>query len=237
MRPNLRLFALAAALTAAAPLHADWLVTVDGSEIETEGAWRVDGSQVLFTLQGGGLASLPLADVDLAASEARTNPPAPAAAEEPPAAPPKPTARWVLTDGDVARTVNPEAAAAPGAGDGEGGETAAPSLGGLSVTSWDDVALEEGEPGIALRGTVHNGGSGYATSVTVKALLYDAEGQLLEMRTNAPVESALEPGASSEFRIEFPDVTSFSGVQFTVDGQGIAAGATSAEEGDEDGGG
>lgn len=240
MRSSQRLLLLAAAVVVAAPLHADWIVTVDGAEIETEGAWKVQGSQVVFTLPGGSLAALPAAEVDLEASEARTNPPPAAPAAQPAATPARPRAegRWVLTDADVARAWLPAAPAA----DGEAGEAeetapaAAPSsVEGLSVSSWEEVDAEEVDSGIALRGTVRNGGRDVAANISIKVVLYDADGQLLELRTATPGRANLEPGQSSEFRIDFPDVTDFSGVQFTVEAQGLASSGAAAGSGEEDG--
>ncbi len=49
--------------------RADWIVTREGHEIETRGAWRVEGSRVLFTSLGGTLQAISVAEVDLAWSE------------------------------------------------------------------------------------------------------------------------------------------------------------------------
>ncbi|MEZ5332942.1 MAG: FxLYD domain-containing protein [Thermoanaerobaculia bacterium] len=232
MRSNSSLLLAAALLVTAAPLHADWLVTVDGDEIQTEGAWKVDGPRVVFTLPGGSLAALPAAEIDLAASEARTHPAPPAeeapAAEAAPAA--KAASRWVITDNDVARAY-PAAVAPEGGAADEEAAPATPSIQGLTVASWEEVDPDDVESGLALRGTVRNASGNYATSVRVRTMLYDADGHLLEMKTATPVESTLEPDASSEFRVDFPDVTSYSGVQFTVEARGIAAsGAAAAGE-------
>ncbi len=87
------------------PARADWLVTRDGVLVETDGAWRVEGDLVYFiarrsnpatvlgakpgqvavqTTSGGTLYALPLADVDLARSEAETAARRPAVAVEDP---------------------------------------------------------------------------------------------------------------------------------------------------------
>ena len=54
--------ALAGALFVA-PASADWLVTLDGDRIETQGPWSIQGKLVVFTSPGGGLSSLRLADI------------------------------------------------------------------------------------------------------------------------------------------------------------------------------
>lgn len=233
-RSCLLLFA-ATVVVVAAPLRADWLVTVDGDEIQTEGPWRVDGSRVVFTLPGGSLAALPATEVDLAASEARTHPSPSPEAPRPAAAPPVTPSRWVITDDDVARAISPDVpAVADEEGEGDGAP-AARGVQGLTVSSWEDVDADDLDGGIALRGMVQNATDAFATSVTVQTMLYDADGNLIERRSATPVESALEPGASSEFRVDFPDVTSYSGVQFTVDARSIATSAAAAGANEETG--
>lgn len=48
---------------------ADWLVTVGGERIETDGPWQVDGDQVRFTTAEGTAETLPAAEVDVGASQ------------------------------------------------------------------------------------------------------------------------------------------------------------------------
>ena len=52
-----------------ATLMAEELVMKDGSRLTTKGPYQVKGRQVLFTNTQGQLVAMPLADVDLAASE------------------------------------------------------------------------------------------------------------------------------------------------------------------------
>ncbi len=51
---------------------ADVLVTQDGERIETQGAWKVKGRQVIYTDARGVLSAMRLADTDLEASEQAT---------------------------------------------------------------------------------------------------------------------------------------------------------------------
>ena len=84
---------------------ADILVTHQGQQIETKGAWTVKGRQVVFTTPEGRLSSIRLSEVDLDASELATNPPPPpppSPEEEEakkPKTPPKPV--MVFTDDNI----------------------------------------------------------------------------------------------------------------------------------------
>ena len=96
------------ALLAAAGASADLLVTLDGTTLETEGPWSIDGKLVVFHLPGGRLTSLRVNRVDLEASAAATAAQRETSSQE---AAPKQSqpaeAVLTLTDGDV-RHVAPE---------------------------------------------------------------------------------------------------------------------------------
>ena len=79
--------ATAAVALLASPATGDWLVTTDGSRIETDGPWTERGRTVVFESDGQ-LMSLRLADVDLEASRALTA--EAEAAKRRPAPPPPP---------------------------------------------------------------------------------------------------------------------------------------------------
>ena len=64
--------ALALLLFAPTPAAADWLITLGGHLIETQGGWTVEGKTVHYTDADGAAKSLALAQVDLAASEETT---------------------------------------------------------------------------------------------------------------------------------------------------------------------
>ncbi len=139
----------------AGPLSADWLVMRDGARLETQGAWKIKGAQVIFTLPSGTLSSLRLKEVDLDASALAT-----VAATKPPPPEPetvKPQAAFVLTNEDLGgggpkpQAPDPNAPAAeasadqPGApgtpdstpvpaGTAEGGAAAAPPEGSSPPT-------------------------------------------------------------------------------------------------------
>lgn len=102
-RPAVPALAAALLLTATAA-NADWLVTRQGTRVETRGPWKVEKGQVVFTDAQGRLASLRLAEVDLAASKAATEAAAAAsrAPKPAPAAPPQKPSVAAITDADVA---------------------------------------------------------------------------------------------------------------------------------------
>lgn len=54
------------------PSRGDWLVTQDGSTVETKGPWEIKGRMVVFDLPSGALSSMRIDDLDLAASETLT---------------------------------------------------------------------------------------------------------------------------------------------------------------------
>jgi len=106
-----------------APAGADWLVLRDGGRVESAGPWEVKGRLVVFKLADGSLASLRLAEVDLAASDEAT-----AAAireREKAVAAPAPAVKrpsvLILTDENIPKAAT--AGAEPGAG-GEAKATA-----------------------------------------------------------------------------------------------------------------
>lgn len=82
---------------------ADVLVLKDGSRVETQGEFEVRGKRIVFTSVQGTLATLRLDEVDLEASQAASQPAAPATTgKNEPAAAAKKAPVLVLTDRDVA---------------------------------------------------------------------------------------------------------------------------------------
>lgn len=208
--------AVAAGLLApATPALADWLVTSDGSAIETEGPWRLEGEQVVFTLRGGSLAVLPAAEIDFDASQRRTAPPA-----APTPAPPGSRSRWTITDADVDRApdLDDDGGSAGSAASGAPEQTSA--LTGVSVVSWEETAPRE--LGVAIAGTLRNDGTDYGAGLRVHVALHDEAGGLIERRTALPTSSTLSPGESTEFSLEFTEVVAFADARFTIEGRSFA---------------
>ncbi len=144
---NLAVGALSLALMTAALLsfgsaaRADWLVTKDGTAVETKGGWEVKGKTVIFTSPAGVLSSLAASEVNLAASEAHTQKMLRAATSPPEVeAPVKRPAVLILTDADV-RHVDPTSPIPEETEDaGETATSPSPRDTGssLSVTQWDE---------------------------------------------------------------------------------------------------
>ncbi len=65
-------WAFAVLLLWASPAGADWLITLEGKLIETQGPWTIEGETLAYTDLDGQAQSLPLDEVDLEASEETT---------------------------------------------------------------------------------------------------------------------------------------------------------------------
>ena len=207
-------------LVGTAPSRADWLVTQDGSRLETKGPWNVKGKLVTFTLPNGTLGSLRLSEVDLARSSEATaaevaaaDAAKKAATEEIPA---KPVAVLVLTDADVAHAT--EAVTSSTTADPEAAADKAPDTttgAAVTVTAWDK-SFSQTENGVTVTGTLRNKGATVAAALGVEVRLYDEEGKLVGSAPATLSTESLEPGAAARFRVTFPGVTSFMAAKFDV---------------------
>lgn len=235
---------VAAALPAATPASADWLVMRDGSRVETKGPWEVRGAVVVFTLKNGTLGSVRAADADLDASQAATaeaaKPPAPAPAATP--APRKPAV--TLTDADVKHYDGPfrqtpptgeeAAAAAPAAASTEAatrspapapaGGAAAPAAPPapppppperLKVTDWHQD-LDASTQGATLVGQITNTSADFVQNVVVTAKLFDEEGKLIADANALLGARALQAGQGTNFRVTFPGVFHYASAKFEI---------------------
>lgn len=215
---------------AAGPATADWLVTRDGSRIETRGPWELKGKLVVFTHANGTLSSLRLSEVDLEASEVATE-----EAKAPPPAP-EPAVReekkpvLVVTDADV-----PKARKRPSqAPAGEGGEEAEAAEPQVTVVSWTEVN-EPDSFDIQIFGTLRNETREVATELAVVVRLLGADGGLLAEQPALLNVKSLAPGATTNFRALFPGVFSFSGITFEVGGNRMKLQAPEKAETEEEG--
>jgi hypothetical protein len=223
--------ALAAALFAA-PAAADWLVTRDGGRVETRGAWKMKGRQVVFTGADGKLASLRQSDVDFAASERATAEAVERAREAlvvKPAPPPeKKEARWSLTDADFKQAAPPAAPAEEdGKKEGTAGAAAGQSKMPIVLDSWERRNLAEGE-GVEIVGMLRNTAGEVAADVGVTVRLFDESGGLLATGEGRIPTPGIGPGGTSSFRATFPGVFTFADVKFELRGFGLQVKAPSA---------
>lgn len=213
------------ALLCAPPASADWLVLRDGTRIETAGAWRQEGRQVIFTLPGGTLSALPTAEVDLEASAAANAPPAAEAETETDAG--ARTARRPsvlrLTNKDVGRATRPEEEEGEELEETEEEEAEPESPAEpVRLVSWQSRDSEE-VSGLEINGTVRNVGEGIATNIVLTVKVRDVEGEE-QVTTRAFLAApSLAPGKSSAFRALLPDVFSLPvDPEFTIESDGFS---------------
>ncbi len=222
------------------PLAADWLVTQDGDQIETQGEWKVKGKLVVFTSPQGALTSIRASEVDLDASAVLTekakNPPPP-----PPPAPPEKqkAAVRVFTDDDI-RAATPEAPLPPasdgeegegstaggeetGEEDGEEGEEGeeANKDGGVEVESWRISASDQVE-GVEIFGSLRNRGAEMAAELSLVARVADEDGNQLAEQSAFLKNNSLLPGRATSFRVLLPGLSSLpTDPTFVIKSRGI----------------
>lgn len=206
----------------AGPAASDWLVTNDGEAVETSGEWEIKGKLVVFQTPNGTLSSMRLDQVDLEASEARTQ-----EAKQPKTEPVekvvvKKKATFILTDADVEH-VDPSQFgpdAEEGAGEGEveesgqkdeAGRTSLPSQ--MTVASWDQ-ALNSGTAALEVTGTLRNDSEFFAASITLTVTIFDSDGIELASRSALVGNRALEPGETTPFKATFPGISGVVNAQF-----------------------
>lgn len=208
------------ALSSAGTAGADWLVTKDGGRVETKGPWRVEGRRVLFTTEDtGALASLRLADVDLAASEratsdAKTAAAAAAAAKSQPEAPKKAVRSFTDKDFSHSTPTTEGTGEAGETGEGTAGPEAAPST-TVEVAEWSSETRSESRQ-VVIKGRVRNNGTEVATAIAVSVRLISEQGQLLDTREAQVLTRALRPGQETTFEATFTDVLTFADAAFEV---------------------
>ncbi|MDX1630787.1 MAG: FxLYD domain-containing protein, partial [Thermoanaerobaculia bacterium] len=139
-----------------------------------------------------------------------------------------------LTDADVARVppaqiqeAAEQARAAAGAQEGDeraeadGDSEAAEAVEtgeeeaekpGLRISDWEDRISDEG--GTILTGTVRNEGEALATGIRVAITLVNRDGQPVATGQATLDRTTLVPGASTQFRADFPDVIGFAEARF-----------------------
>lgn len=203
----------------AAPAAADWLVLNDGSRVETDGAFKVNGRLIVFTSASGDLASLRADEVDLTASERVTGEAQRAAAAGAvPAAEPLPrsprTPVLVLTDADVGH-VSPDQEVAE-----EGNEEAAAAVDGLrlNVVDWDQEESPDGE-GVTVVGSLRNDGANVATSIQMQVQVLDSQAEIVGTTTATLSSNNLGSGEVLNFRAKFPELAGFDTARFDITGR------------------
>lgn len=179
---------------------ADWLVTRQGSRVETRGAWEVKGKLVVFRTPAGELASLRLAEVDLDASRRLTadaERARHAVAEVRRHAPEKKPSVRTITDKDVRRV-----------------DSAAPAGGPrLTVTGFERTP-NTAAGSLVITGTLRNDSGAKVAALNLAVQLVGAEGQQVATGEAVLTATELDAGQQSGFRVEFPGSPPYSDVRF-----------------------
>ncbi len=221
---NAAVLTLALLTIVAGPLSADWIVTVDGARIETDGPWAEKGKMVVFTNAEGTLMSLRLSEVDLEASRSLTaemkRPPSAAATPDPASRP----SVFKLTDADVDHVDDAEYFAATAQADAaDSAETtgaAEEAIPLIDVVAWDRTDAPSGD-GLAVRATITNQGQDVAVSIVVNVALYDEEGRLIANNEGQLASSGLAPGQQTDLVANFPGVVDFTAIDFDITQQAL----------------
>ncbi len=232
-QPFAKMTLVLAAILAAGPAGADWLVTREGARLETKGAWTVKGKLVVFHTSAGKLSSLRVAEVDLDASRRATED-AVAAQAQAAAEPDKPAERKkpvrVITDKDFtpAAPVPDEQQDEQPDGEAEGGEKSAPASGpasgpGLVVETWNQARHPE-QDHVLINGILQNASSAMAADVKLKVRIFNEDGALIATSQAALTVGALPPGEKATFKAEFPGYFSFATIKFESDSRRLATG-------------
>ena len=216
---------LTGAILVAPPLHADWLVTADGTRIETRGPWEVRDGMVIFKLPDAGLSSMRLDQVNLEASAHLTE-----AAKAPPPPQPEPEPKkvepvLVLTDADVQRVYPTDPSEDPTTdADSQPEDTPA---GRLDIANWRHEIEQDG---IVVWGRLANAGGRILGQIRLTVTLVDADDEVLATTKAVLTTTVLRAAQTSEFRAEFPGIFSFDHVDFT--GESFAISTAPQEDGE-----
>jgi hypothetical protein len=221
--------ALTALLFGAGGARADWLVLVDGSSMEIDGAPETRGSMVVFQLSDGTLASLKLSEVDLEASArltaaARERKTAPPASRAP--APDEKKAVFVITDADV-RHVSAQAAATAGDSDDKSAAPDAERSGQRLIIR--QVAEDDSGQRLAVFGVVENRDSNAAGAVRLTVLARDGEGVEVGRASAGLGMTTLLPGQSTRFEARFEDAPFYESLDFELDSIALKSGTGEGE--------
>lgn len=210
--PTLRLPALLSSVALwcalVAPASADWIVLKDGERIETRGAWKIEGSRLLFTSATGALSSLRVSEVDLEASEEANRPrtPEPEVVSAPPLRRPP---ALVLDNTNVAR-----ARSVPTAESADDPSSEPTPEASLTVASWQETAA--GVDGLRFGGVLENPTDNFAVLVSVTATLTDADGRVLDTAEGTMPAASVGPRTTERFEVAFPNSFVYSNVEFEV---------------------
>lgn len=217
------------------PAAADWLVTRDGSKIETDGPWEVENRLVVFKRPDGTYSSLRLSNVDLEASERLTREMAERLEREEKEAatgrrrPARRESVARLTEKDLP-PVTRESDGEGGdrrpskAEEGEGAAEAEEQGTRLEVSSWQEVT-SPGDPGVVFVGEVRNRTERAALGVEVVVTLFDDEGEEIASAPATLTSTSVPPGRTVGFRAELLGTHHYEQATFAVSGDLVLSGS------------
>ena len=233
------LFTVVLTLVTSPAVHADWLVTVDGAQIETQGAYKVEGRRIVFTTTAGTLSAVRASTIDLEASDRLTaeKQREAVAARQGGAQPANSPARaaLVLDENNTGRHLTLSEASDPDAistAAADGGEA------GLEVLSWQEN--QGGTEDLVLVGRLRNNTNVFATEMTLKVEVRDETGSISGTQNATFDRKALKPGQVTTWRAEFPGIYLGRDPSFTTSYRGFVTrdpddGSGDAEGSDEQG--
>jgi hypothetical protein len=197
-------------LLATTPAVADWLVLNDGSTIETVGPWKTRGVVLVFTREDGRLVSLRATEVDLEASTKLSSSGGPRKSPpySKPALPPG-TAKFVITDADVAHS-EPGTAAAPRSADPDGTQPE-----GLTVSEWSQRDLEGG--GTRVSGVLENRSRAAEAGIRLTIVALEDGGSVVTTQPAVLEATTLLPGQSTTFEAALVGTFFFSTLDFQTE--------------------
>jgi hypothetical protein len=190
------------------------VVLKGGKSLELSKPYLVKGSQAVMTLKDGTVISVPVADVDKAATAAArakaSAAPAAGSAAPAPATPVEaaraqqaaPKARVKLGDDDVSHGGYEEPA---NEGSSQSGE------GSLQVVDWDQKVNGEN---VSITGTLRNTGKAVANNLSMSVSGKDDAGKTVATASADIAAGALEPGASAGFTATLNSAVRLGGVRF-----------------------
>jgi hypothetical protein len=195
------------------------LVTRDGVQIETRGAWEVKGRRVVFRSARGTLSSMRRSELDLEASQRLTEERAQHDAHSAEATGIEHHRRspvLVLTDEDVQRGEGSSAERSLGPSrSGTGEPSGSPSSDGVAVEKWRHE-VNESINGVEVAGTLHNGSDNAAVDLQMVVLLYSDRIGLVGTVAATIETRLLRPGESCSFVAAFPGLRRFDRADFSI---------------------
>lgn len=212
MTRTLSLAALLGVLLAGSLAAAEVVVLKGGSVITVKEPPVRRGNTVILKKTDGTVLSVPISEIDSAATAASRSiaaSPAPAATPVPAAtlagaaraAREVPKARVRITDADVAHTEAAQQTTGTATGEGEAATTASAGAGRVEVA---DYTQEKSGDSLVVRGTLKNAGGTAATNVRMTVSAIDSKAQTIASAEAGVSNGVIEPSRTVAFSATIP---------------------------------